>query len=241
MISEMAMEDVADIRRRCGCDLDPRDIVRLNAVGCAVEHHAHSGERYALPRLAYLGDVVFREPTIGAELWLRELEAVYDMTNAETALVLRATAMMAGDLPPATDLRAVRKAVKATSRRLAPFTVRQVAAAVAFAMNGDDPTAGEEAAKPQHDEKRAWWFSRKRDARRHAVEVGLLRVGQAFKLGTYEELKKMTVSGLQAAIVYASELGVGRDGRKSEHARLLSDYFRTRDEIAAKYSRATGV
>ncbi len=235
MISEMAMEDVEVIRERCGRDLDPRDIIRLNAVGCAVERHAHSGELHALPRLAYLGDVVFHEPTIGDELWLSSLAKVYDFTNAETRLILRTVALTSKVLPDPTDLRAVRRAVNKTRRLIAPWTIRQVASAVVYAMHGDDANACEEAAEKPSDKKKKWWWFRRRESENLSFEVGALRVGQALNLGTVDELKKLTLSEIHVLITYKSELGNGKGARKSEHDRRVVDYFVTRDEIAAKY------
>ncbi len=229
MVSEMAMESVKELTQKYGA-LDPRDIVRLNAFGCAVERHAHCGELYALPRVAYLGDVVFHEPTIGTDLWLDSLRHVYNFEDPLTSVSLRAVALVNWDkLSRTDDFEGIAALVAETSRRLAPYTIRQVLAALDYAVNGCDAASGERPPAREEDDS---------DARpaETSMAVGLLRVATAFKLGTIADLKSMTLSAVQEVIHYASELGV--DGaRKSEYDRRCADYWSVCDEIAAKMEK----
>lgn len=70
MVSQMAKDDIDSLRDE-GLDLTVDEIVRINAFGLRVERGAESAELYNLPRAAILGDVVFHEPTIGSDIWLK--------------------------------------------------------------------------------------------------------------------------------------------------------------------------
>ena len=70
MVSKMAKDDIDSLRDE-GLDLTVDEIVRINAFGLRVERGAESAELYNLPRAAILGDVVFHEPTIGSDIWLK--------------------------------------------------------------------------------------------------------------------------------------------------------------------------
>lgn len=47
-----------------------QDIIRLNALALEVERMRASFAENELPRVSFLGDAVFHEPTIGSEMWL---------------------------------------------------------------------------------------------------------------------------------------------------------------------------
>ncbi len=68
MKSQMALEDVYALKKQ-GIDVTPEEIIDLNQLGLQVEKSSSSCELFALPRCAFLGEVVFHEPTVGAEIW----------------------------------------------------------------------------------------------------------------------------------------------------------------------------
>ena len=70
MTSAMARDDIEALKDD-GIDLTVDEIVRINAFGLRVERGAESAELYNLPRASILGDVVFHEPTIGSDIWLK--------------------------------------------------------------------------------------------------------------------------------------------------------------------------
>ena len=70
MTSAMARDDIEALKDD-GIDLSVDEIVRINAFGLRAERGAESAELYNLPRTAILGDVVFHEPTIGSDIWLK--------------------------------------------------------------------------------------------------------------------------------------------------------------------------
>lgn len=87
MTSKMAMEDVRALQDE-GCVVPPEDVVRLNALGLKIEKKPDF--RFAtLPRVALCGNVLFREPSIGAEIFLDSLREIYS-SDPGTILALEA-------------------------------------------------------------------------------------------------------------------------------------------------------
>ena len=67
MISKTAQADVEDMWE-AGLKPTYDDIVRLNALGLTVERIKSGFALNVLPRVAFLGEAAFREPTIGADI-----------------------------------------------------------------------------------------------------------------------------------------------------------------------------
>ena len=63
MVSETAKADIEDMWD-AGLRPSFRDIIRLNAIALEVERARSSFAVSILPRVSFLGDVVFREPTV---------------------------------------------------------------------------------------------------------------------------------------------------------------------------------
>lgn len=89
MISKMAIEDISRLSED-GIVLKAEDVVRLNALGCRCERHSDAASFFALPRCAFLGDLTFREPTIGQELWFDNASKLFNANDDTTFFMLRA-------------------------------------------------------------------------------------------------------------------------------------------------------
>lgn len=68
MVSEMAREDIEGLMAE-GCVVHPSDVVRLNALGLKLEK-LPDFRLAAMPRIAVIGDVVLRQPTIAQDMFL---------------------------------------------------------------------------------------------------------------------------------------------------------------------------
>ena len=234
MISKMAMEDIEAIRAG-GIDVPPREVVRLNALGLRVERSAHGDGFSVLPRVAWLGDLCFREPTIGDEMWLGMASRTFDSDDAETLLLLRAASLSAKaeDLPPATDKKAVLKLVGDFQRGPASgYTVAQLFAALSYAISGADPEHGEEPPPREGGETDDGGVP----ADSAAADVpplvaGVIMDGLALKLGGIEELAKLRPSQLRALVLYTLAAKNGDGVYKGEHGRALGAYFRALEAI----------
>lgn len=62
-------------------------------------------------------------------------------------------------------------------------------------------------------------------------EIGLLRQGIMFKIGSPSEIKDMTPSEVRMYIEYQLTMKYGSQKVKSEHAKNLGEYYTVLDEI----------
>lgn len=231
MISEMAVEDCTDLMQ-AGAKLTVEEIVRLNALGVRAKYGPHASSFDALPRCAFLGDLVFRELTIHHEVWLDEASRLFAMGDDLTLFALRAFACVtpAEKLPDWSSAFWMRRALARFMRRsLARYTVRQVVACVRWVYAGADWTTGESATPRElpADDPRAEDTS---------AAAGLLREGIALRLGiSVDNALKLTRRELQMIIqrVYKhDEIRVDEDIK----AEAIGDYYRTYEEIKAAHA-----
>lgn len=236
MISRMAMTDIETLRAE-GLDVSPRDIVRLNALGLKVERAARAAEFVAVPRLAFLGDISFREPTIGDEEWLAIVGQSFNLEDGETETLVLAACLSTpfAELPDPRDRRAVMKLLKRFRKGPARrYTRAQLDAALEYAMYGNDATTGE-AAPPKEDEEKEG--DEKPEAQ--PLWVGALRDGIALRLGTAAELRSLTPSQLHALVQYRFELKLGKPADAAQNT-ALGEYCRTLDAVRARRESGNG-
>ena len=228
MISAMAMRDV-EAMQRDGIAVAPRDIVRLNALGLKVERSARAAEFVAVPRLAFLGDISFREPTIGDEEWLATAGLSYNLDDPETETLVVAACLSTryAELPDPHDVRAVGKLLKKFRKSaIRRYTRAQLTMALEYALYGNDATAGE-SAPPREDRPRE-----SEDVREPMPQwAGVLRDGVALKLGTLTELRQLTTSQLYALVQYSIECKHGGKLGDAAKSTPLGDYMRTLEAV----------
>ena len=87
MVSQMAMEDVERLEKE-GCHVSFSDIVRLNALGLKIEKQPDF-RLASLPRIAVVGNVIFRQPTISQDIFLDDASEIVSNDPA-TMLALEA-------------------------------------------------------------------------------------------------------------------------------------------------------
>lgn len=152
MVSKTAQADIEDLWEQ-GLKPTFADIIRLNAVALKVEHSANGMSLSDLPRVAFLGGVAFREPTIGSEIWLNKVQRLFDGDDSETFIILRAfsLSMPQDQLPEPTDVQAIQEAVQQFKNTLAFATLPQVLSAVGYAIHGFKHDACENATPPKKD------------------------------------------------------------------------------------------
>lgn len=237
MISRMAMDDIEALRAD-GIEVPPREVVRLNALGLRMERGADSAEHYAAPRVAFIGEVVLREPTLGAEMWLRQALDAFDGDDEQTYFTLRVLSCLVPwrELPDPAQTRAVRKAIKAAMTSLGDATLRQVENALGWCIGGNLPESGEK--PPPRDQTSEQRPDEDDPPPRFSPEYGLFYRGMAARIGTAADMKDMTYSAMLAVCDRAEELatasafGGGRDA-KAEKSKAFGDYMRALDAVRA--------
>lgn len=232
MISETAKCDVEDMWES-GLKPTVHDIIRLNAIALQVEQARASFAVSVLPRVSFLGDVVFREPTIGHEIWLANASRLFDANDDETYLMLRAfsISMPQDELPDPLSKDKVLEGVQGLRDKLAFATLRQMCAAMGYAIHGFSHTTGE------HPTPRKMDDDTKDDIKSNAdecYEIGLLHKGMAFRLGTAAELKNLTPKALNEMLLDVMSKEYATDMRKDMVSTAEDNYLRTLDEITAR-------
>lgn len=241
MISPTAISDIR-AAISSGVPLTPEDIIRLNALGLRHDYSKSGAEMRIMPRLAWLGDVAFREPTIGHEIWMMDAASVFNLEHAETRIKVRAFCLATQPLllPAMTEGRdeLKRKVSEFCRKRLKSYTLGQVAAALVFAEHGDTQIARELPVPKKPDRRRKAKPVQDGD---YCYEVGLLRNGVLLKLGSPDQLKDMTVSELEALIEGAMKADSrwGAPYAKDLVSKAFGDYKRTLDAICAERKPAS--
>lgn len=235
MVSLLAIEDIAQLRAD-GVDVPPREVIRLNALGLKVERGTESADVAAAPRVAFLSGVVFSEPTLGAEMWLRATADTFNADDEETYFTLRVVSCVIPwrELPEPTNLRAVEKTAKETLEKLRGATYRQVMNALDWVIYGDSPELGEKPPPREADEADTGKEPDELPAR-YSPEYGLFYRGMAARIGTAEDLKDLTYSAMLRICEQAERLetasAFNSSDRNAEHNKALGDYARALEAV----------
>ena len=215
MVSELAIEDAEELRRE-GVEVTDRDIIRMNAFALKIERSAYCAEWSAMPRVAFIGDVAIREPTIGHELWIREAGRRFDLSNPETA-------MLVWPNPYARFLETRMRWF--ARRRLGKATMSQLSAALGYAIEGNVSTDGEDSpAKPGRS------AGTEAERRETSIALGVLHDGIEYHIGSPSELRGMTRSEV-AAIVALIRIRKGETTIDAVKSDAKGGYFAVLDEI----------
>lgn len=208
MVSKMAIGDIEALKDD-GIELTPEEIIRLNAFGLKVERNTDSSEYFVLPRVSLLGDVVFHEPTIGSEIWLGQVSKCFDMDDPTTYFQLRGYSLCVPykDLPDPFDKEKVKEVTSSFFReKLGDFTMLQVQNALEYVLFGNDAIAKEERAKVAKDKDKQ---DGDEDDENFCYEIGLLRQGVIYNLGSKQEILEMTVSEVALYVEYEMYMKFG--------------------------------
>lgn len=227
MTSDLAEGEVAAMVAQ-GLKPTVRDIVRLNALALKIQYGPHAAERYALPRVAFLGNLVLRQPTIAHEIWLDRVMSVVEMDDESYfACRLYVASRAAAALCDPLDRGQVKAEVEANLAAFGAFTLDAVALALRYVWIGGGEMDGEHPTPREHDE------TTPELGPEDSVALGILHDGVALRLGvTMADLKAMT----RAQLLSVSHGAVGTDAnaRKNAASRARVDFFRTLDEIRAR-------
>jgi len=239
MISQLAIDDL-DAMIADGLNPTPADVVRLNAMGLRLEaakkKHPLDATEY-LPRAARLGKAVFRQPTIGHEIWMDRVLQLVSMDSFESVLAVKVYALTRDpcDLPNPDRDDIVKTAVQAFADTFIEYTRDQIAAVVDYVENGADETDGERPpAREITDEELKFTDEQAASADwKYSAALGILHEGQAVLFGLpRKELEAMTrrqVNDLMRRAYAFHDFTCSPDLN-----RLQGDYFATRVEIRTR-------
>ena len=243
MVSPTAIADIKTAISS-GIQLKPEEIVRLNALGLRYDYSKSGAEMRIMPRLAWLGDVAFREPTIGHEIWMFDMADVFDLEDGETRIKVRAFCLATDPKElPSVDLGILelKKIVAEFCRkRLSSYTLGQVAAALVFAEYGNIQTAREIPAQKQPSRKKK---TKPVPEGEYCYEIGVMRNGVLLNLGSPDELRGLTVSELETLVQEKMKLDnrFGANYAKDVVSTAFADYKRTLGEILDGHKKSEEV
>lgn len=210
------------------------DIVRLNALGLAAERGDNGEDFDALPRMAFLGDLILTEPTLAKRIWLDTvLAAVKD--NYETRLFVTAYALNTPDakLPDAHDIRgALAAARQFKGAELLAFTETEVVAAINIALVGSSPSV-QEFGEPTDAEiaaaKKAAEIPKSARSAARTVLASAIRNGVSA-----ESALRETRDAAERMVALALLSKYGESYAKSEKLHAVGVFNRTADKIAER-------
>lgn len=231
MVSNTAKEDV-EAMLADGLKPSVNDIVRLNALGLRLEKSAHSAESlFALPRVAFLGKVILRQPTMGHEIWLDEVGQILDLSDPATNLAATAYACSVRDADELPDPHSKVKVTVALMRfkfAVRKHTIQQIVNATRYVCDGNDAElyeypvqkdTGGEGDVPDGDMSGA---------------VGIILGGTASGIGiSLADARKMTQSQYRLTVRRYMRAHRLLD-EKGEQSTASGDYFATLDAIRAR-------
>ena len=117
--------------------------VDLNAAGVALERNSDSADFAALPRVAFLGDFILREPSVKKRVYLDELRQTLDEKDdrAQVFAVAYVCYTPYADLVPLdSSVRKIRRAVAQFALEvLGGFAESQIVAALDYLLTGANP------------------------------------------------------------------------------------------------------
>lgn len=235
MKSKMAEEDLQEMIED-GLKPTVDDIIRLNALGLKCELSQCGGDFYALPRVAFLGRLAFREPTIGHGIWIDSVMRSCDGKDVSTRIAVDAFALSRDieSLPDSNDRKKCIDAVDAfVSKELVRFTFRQVVCALVYAKNGASIIANEFPEPPMSSGDDSGMRTPDEDVAM-SIYAGVLFETLAFGLGlSVRDVSKLTTSRVQ----HLQEVALMRNGidlAKKRHGTRVAEYYATKCEIAAR-------
>lgn len=236
MISRMAMGDIERLKED-GIEVSPMDIIRLNAFGLKVEKSSESSEMYVMQRAAFLGELVFHQPTIGDEIYKNEVSRIYDLSDTPTFMLIMSYILTTNqdNRPYSSDKKGIAEEVDKVKKGLMKVTEEQVWNCLDYVINGNLVYDGEEppTSKEKKEEDEFDADEPIDNDSYQTLQIGLIRQGQLVGLGSPNELAKMTTMELQAMVQYKLAREIPSI-IKSEHTRKLGEYYQVLEEIKNK-------
>ena len=151
MISNLAMATLADMRSQ-GLSPTDEDVVRLNALGLKCEHNRNTENLAGCPRVAFVGDLVLREPTLAHQIVIDEaLQVLEDLSDYERVCFL-AFILNDNPCPEPSRPKKIKKALrKFAQEQLLGYTQTELVAAITYCLTGATHTALEHPAPTKRE------------------------------------------------------------------------------------------
>ena len=230
MVSDLFMKDYRRMSAQ-GVEFTPADIIRLNALAVRVKLSARPIGAVHMRRAVFWGDLTFREPTLGHDLWIERVGSYVDMDADRNFLAVHAYALTRehGALPDALDSRqCISEVFGFAERHLMEMTSSLLADVIDYALFGADWMAREFAPpKPGLDANGGADTPA-------SPALGVFVGATARRIGlSLDDAMRLTASEIIEA-VNRSDVLSRRFDADQERSHALADYVRAREEIRGR-------
>lgn len=203
------------------------DIVLVNNLGLQIERGSDMFSFSACPRIAFLGDIMLREPVIAKRIWIDEVSRLFSDTM-ETKIYVLAYALGTPDneLPSITDKKKIQKGiVKFRDDVLMKFTDTQILAAIDYVLNGTKPDLElpPDASEEKKDEVKKLREIYDVPTEDHSLAKQLLLQALAAKVPA-EVANYALVEDLERMVLVAA-MTEGADVLKNEHTKASGRFY----------------
>lgn len=225
MVSQLAKSTVESWQAKEGLEPTFEDIILLNALGLKLEKNDQSYNFSSVPRVAFLGDACFWEPTVAKRIWMDYASKLIS-DNFLTQATFTAYALNCPDneLPSLKDTKKLNEEIKRFyDDVLMPFSETQILAALEYALKGNLPTVDEDWYKTEEEASKTLEQIYNLPSELKSVAKQLL--AEAMTYGIDEKAKyDVTVDELERMIAVAA-MHSGIDVIKNEHAQNTAKFY----------------
>ena len=242
MVSDFAIDEIEEMEAE-GLHPSPRDVVRLNALGCKVEFGQSHAPLYFDRRCVWVGNICLMEPTIGISLFTAQYSNVFGANTQVADVCLKAWAFHLkeppAEAPPPKDV--VEAVSSFVTTHFSGIPVKRLVAAVDYCLYGCDSRSFEspvcrkaisaEGERTADDDAEAEAFN---------IDIGIVHEAEAMGLGiTLADARHHTRAQLNAIMERAIESRAaltigGGELEKSQKDRYTGEFYATLHEIRAR-------
>lgn len=231
MVSDLFMKDYRQMSAQ-GVEFTPADIIRLNALAVKVKLTARPVGAVHLRRAVFWGDLAFREPTLGHDMWIERVGTFIDLSAERNFRAVHAYALTRDhtELPNAYRPERCIKAVFDFARRhLVAMTSALLADIIDYVLFGADWTATEMAPpKPRTDANPDFTDAPESPALGVFIGATARRIGLSI-----DDAKRLTASEIHEAVERIDIMDRRVDVDHDRNA-AFGAYVRAREEIRAR-------
>ena len=231
MVSDLFMKDYRQMSAQ-GVEFTPADIIRLNALAVKVKLTARPVGAVHLRRAVFWGDLAFREPTLGHDMWIERVGTFIDLSADRNFRAVNAYALTRDhtELPDAYRPERCIKAVFDFARRhLVAMTSALLADIIDYVLFGADWTATEMAPpKPRTDASPDFTDAPESPALGVFIGATARRIGLSI-----DDARRLTASEILEAVERIDIMDRRVDVDHDRNA-AFGAYVRAREEIRAR-------
>ena len=233
MVADLFTKDYRQMSAQ-GVKFTPADIIRLNALAVKVKLSARPVGAAHLRRAVFWGDLTFREPTIGHDMWIERVSSYISLSADRNFRTVHAYALTRdhSELPDPYKSSICIKAVFGFAKKnLSAMTSSLLADIIDYVLFGADWTAGEVAPpKPSTPNPQLATLNSEPSSPALGVYLG----ATARRIGlSLDDAKRLTASEI-LEVVTRADISDRRFDADAERNAALAAYVRAREEIRGR-------